>query len=241
MRNIKDILKFRRDLSPFLVHLTRDSGSRSAKEVFEKILGEKRLIAGDDEVSDARFGASSVSDRARFFRAVCFTETPLDEIHCLLDINNRAVNLQPYGLVFVKKRLQLKCVSPVVYIQNCNGDKNPLFRALCSMIKDHADEAARFLPLISVFGDKVQPTNASFAITGDVDFSWEREWRQVFEETPMEFSNDDIFVGVCPDGEIKYFEDQYNLPFVDPRMNMKWYATKLIEARKKHKMKCSVV
>jgi hypothetical protein len=45
-RNIKDILYFRSDISPFLVHLTRRLGRLSAKDNLEKILTSKALNAG---------------------------------------------------------------------------------------------------------------------------------------------------------------------------------------------------
>ena len=248
MRNIEHILNFRHDLSPFLAHLTRKSNATPAKDVLIKILDSKQLLPGDDAVSDARFGVKysklktlNDEEQKRFFNAVCFTETPLDEIHCLLEIGNRNIDLEPYGLVFLREKLQDKCVSPVVYLQNCNGDKNPLFAALCSMIEEYPNEAAIFLPLVSVFGDQLKPAGTRHAPTGDVDFRWEREWRQVFENCPVTFDEHDIFVGVCPDTEISYFENKYNFPFVDPRRNMKWYASKLIEARQKHDLKCSVV
>ena len=44
-----------------------------------------------------------------YFSAVCFTETPLNEIYSLLEISRRRVNLKPYGLVFLKEKLQ-ECV-----------------------------------------------------------------------------------------------------------------------------------
>ena len=248
MRDIEHILNFRRDLSPFLTHLTRASKSESAKDTLIKILDSGELVAGGDPVSDARWGLEfaklknlDTDEQKRFFNAVCFTETPLDEIHCLLEIGNRDIDLEPYGLVYVREKLQAKCVSPVVYIQNCCGDKNPLFAALCSMIKDYPDEAAIFIPLVSVFGDKLKPAGTHHTPAGEVDFRWEREWRQVFERCPVAFDENNVFVGICPDEEIDYFETKYNYPFVDPRRNMKWYASKLIEARQKHDLKCSVV
>src|SRR5947209_6069355 len=109
MRPIDDILKFRGDIPPFLVHLTRNLDNVTAKERLRSILNQGQLHASERQISDARFGTftnnMSAADLKRFFGAVCFTETPLSEVHCLLEIQYRNVNLEPYGLVFLKQKL----------------------------------------------------------------------------------------------------------------------------------------
>lgn len=121
-RNIKDILLFRSDISPFLVHLTRKMGSQEANTTLEKIIDEKRLVAGDSPISDARFSLNTSEEEFEefksFLRAVCLTETPLTEVHYLLEIKYRSINLEPYGLVFIKDKLCSKGVSPVLYFNN---------------------------------------------------------------------------------------------------------------------------
>jgi len=77
-RDIKDILLFRSDISPFLVHLTREN-QQSAKKILEKIITERKLIAGDEPVSDVRF-VINISDQdyeeiKPFLKAVCFLST----------------------------------------------------------------------------------------------------------------------------------------------------------------------
>lgn len=132
MRSINDILDFRTDVSPFLVHLTRTADGRSAHERLKCIIQQRRLEAGNDRISSASFGLDDAQSRAKkdYFRAVCFTETPLDQIHCLLDIENRKVNLEPYGLVFLRESLQGRGVSPVLYLNNELGDKG---NTVCSL------------------------------------------------------------------------------------------------------------
>ena len=103
-RDIKHVLYFREDLSEFLVHLTRTRNSVPAREVLKKILRERYLAAGELPVSDARFFLDAENEK-RFCRAVSLTETPLNETHCLLEIFGRSVNLEPYGLVFIKDNL----------------------------------------------------------------------------------------------------------------------------------------
>ena len=78
--------------------------------------------------------------------------------------------------------------------------------------------------------------------SGCIDFRWEREWRYSSIAGDLEFAEEDVFVGLCPDSEIDFFEGLFrNVGFVDPQRNMKWYAKKLIEARQRFDLKYSVV
>jgi hypothetical protein len=103
-----------------------------------------------EPISDARWGvhlgALDDNERRKYFGAVSFTETPISEIHCLLHIRYRRVNLEPYGLVFLKVRLSERGVSPVWYIKNEPGDKDGVIRALCSLIDTKPSAAKKMLP-----------------------------------------------------------------------------------------------
>jgi hypothetical protein len=105
-REITDVLHFRGDLSPFLVHLTRGKDGQTAAQILATILQHSALRQSRAPVSDARFAFTTFhipeADRPRFLSAICFTETPLGEVHCLFEIENRTVNLEPYGLVFLR-------------------------------------------------------------------------------------------------------------------------------------------
>jgi hypothetical protein len=75
-----------------------------------------------------------------------------------------------------------------------------------------------------------------------MDFRWKREWRYPAAEGPFEFDANDVFIGLCPHDEIEEFEDLYRkIRFIDPRMNMKWYASQLLEARHDCDLRVSVV
>ncbi|MCJ7457595.1 MAG: hypothetical protein MUP17_01220 [candidate division Zixibacteria bacterium] len=247
MRNIDHILHFRSDISPFLVHLTRTmQDGNSAKEALSSILETKSLICGQTIVSDARFGMytgdMSEEQKHRLFSAICFTETPLSEVHCLLEIAYRNITLEPYGLVFLKERLASRGVAPVLYLNNETEDKDQVFYALCSLKGNHLNEAEQLLPLIAVFGKKIKAPGASVRPQGRVDFRWEREWRYPFVKAPFVFTAEDVFVGLCPHDCIDEFEALFNpVGFIDPTRNMKWYATKLIQARQRLDIKFSVV
>ena len=247
MRDIQDILNFRTDISPFLVHLTRDlPQGPSARDNLTSILWHNELRCGPTEVSDARFGmytlGLSAADRSRFLKALCFTETPLSEVHNLLEIEDREVNLAPYGLVLIKERLAARGVSPVLYFNNLQADKDAVFQGLCSLRVNNPDVAAQVLPLVSVFGQKIQAPGVLQRPPGDVDWRWEREWRLPFVQVSLRFDAGDVFVGLCPHEEIAAFEARLpGVGFIDPTRNMKWYATTLIRARHRFNMTVSVV
>lgn len=242
-REIDDVLLFRDDISPFLVHLTKNT-ENSAKTNLENILNSKELVYENNKISDARFGHpfKSINEFGlEYFSAVCFTETPINEIHNLLEISGRAVDLQPYGLVFLKNNLQEKGVSPVFYLNNMLDDKNDLVLALCSLINSNPLEAKQILPYISVFGQHLKPNGATHT-PGTINFMWEREWRYASISNKFQFDLTDVFIGLCPDDEINHFETLFpDLMFIDPRRNRKWYAGKLIAARKRSDLKNSVV
>lgn len=245
MRNIEDILQFRGDISPFLAHLTKRVNQIPASDILSRIIEDRAVRPGSSLVSDIRFGGNQIvnaEDRKRFFGATCFTETPLSEVHCLLDIQSRTVNLEGYGLVFLKHRLIAKEVSPVFYLNNDSGDKDSAAQHLYELALNHPATAEKILPLYAVFGRKIQNPNAAVRPLGSVDFRWEREWRQPYYCGGVDFTSQDVFVGLCPDEEIDEFEHQFReVPFIDPLRPMKWYATKLIQARQRLDLRTSVV
>lgn len=251
MRSIDQILRFRSDISPFLVHLTKRTGlswnksSRTAHQNLRSILESSELRPGSAPVSDAQYGyAKFLSERRKkeLFGATCFTETPVSEIHCLFEIAYRSIHLEPYGLVFVKTALAECGVSPVLYLNNITGTTDSVFQALASLIDSHPDEARNILPLISVFGKKVKPPNAPRRQPGSIDFRWEREWRYPAIHGPFCFDHDDVFIGLCPHGEIDEFERDFpNISFIDPLRNAKYYAQKLIANATRLSLDVSVV
>lgn len=241
------MLYFRNDISPFLVHLTRCFNQKSPRENLEAILSEDKLRYGPKAISDAKYGYdySKLTDNIekQFFQAISFTETPINEVHNLLEIAGRGIDLQPYGLVFHKYRLKEKGVSPVLYINNSEGDKDALIQELCSLIVKQPGAAAQLLPFIAIYGKKLNPVGGhSSGESDEKDFTWEREWRVTSGTGVFEFEHDDVFIGLCPHEEISYFESDYPwLEFIDPQRNMKWYAEKLVRARKKADLEYSVV
>jgi hypothetical protein len=235
VRNIDEVLHFRNDLSPFLVHLTRDYDEQSAEENLVSILASKKLKYGHEPMSVARyrypFGSINPVVMNLYFKAVSFTETPLKEVQSLLNIEHRAVNFSPYGLVFLKDKCMEKGASPVIYINNMRGDKNDLVESLCRLAKSNPMAAHKILPYVSLFGKKLRPYKKN-PKAGEMDFTWEREWRFASLKRYFGFDESDVFIGLCPHNRIEQFEDEFDwLPFIDARRNLEQYAEK-IEAAK---------
>ena len=236
MRNISDVLLFRNDISPFLVHLTRDYEGKDAEDNLVSILKSMKLKYGSDPISVAwyRYPWSLNDAKTRiFFKAISFTETPLDEISNLLSIENRAVDFSACGLVFLKEECALKGVSPVIYINNLKGDKDKLVEMLCRMTESHPLTAAQILPFVSFFGEKLKPWKKPRRY-GQMDFTWEREWRFAHYSLDFKFDRSDLFIGLCPHNRIGEFEGRFPwLGFVDPRRRLSLYADKLQTAQRR--------
>lgn len=243
-RKIDDILKTRYDISPFLVHMTKNYTNGSGEHINAKvtlknnILRNKELIAGEDSISAASYTTSlaNIEDREqykKFFTAVCFTEAPLPEMHCFFDIRSRTVNYEPYGLVFIKDNLQRKGVSPVFYINNYPDDKSEILNEFCDCITTNPRAAEAMLPLFSSMGKLIKPRNGNRPNENEISFYWEREWRHPYALGNFEIEHNDVFLGLCPHSEITELQNFYfevmgeRILFIDPNRNIKYYSDKI--------------
>lgn len=237
MRKIDTALLFRNDLSPFLVHLTREYEGKSPEMNLYNIMVSRSLKYGNEPMSVARYryplGEIDDVKMNLFFKAVSFTETPLNEVYSLLNIERRAINFSPYGLVFLKDRCMSNGVSPVIYINNTRGDKDKTVESLCRLIESNPHAARNILPYISFFGRKLRPYNKAPQM-GEMDFTWEREWRYASVNGLFQFEEADVFMGLCPHDRIEWFEDKFSwLSFIDPSRNLSQYAEKIEAAKSK--------
>ncbi len=242
-RNVEKVLLLRNDISPFLAHLTKATDrSHSANRNLRSIMKSMTLKYGPGPISDGSYGVEyydfDAKKRLEYFSAVSFTEAPLTEIHNLLRIEGRKIELEPYGLVFLKERLKKKGVGPVFYINNVRGNKDKAVRALCSLIDTHERQALEIIPFISFFGKFLNPVYGGGTGARKKDFMWEREWRYTSRKFLFKFERKDVFIGLCPEGQIGRFESDFPwLRFIDPRQNLKWYAEKLLTAAKQTRLK----
>jgi len=216
------------------VHLTKDSeDGKSAKKVLHEILNGMKLKCGKKPVSAASFQvsyskiSSNSIERKEYFNATCFTETPINELHCFFEINDKSNDYKPYGLVFHKDPLRDRGVSPAIYLNNYTKEQTKLLSDLSNCLISNHDAAKSILPLITTFGHKVDVVNSPPS-EGIVDFIWEREWRFPFSKGDFKFELDDIYLGLCPNDKIDEFELEYpGLSFIDPYRNINFYQNKL--------------
>jgi hypothetical protein len=171
MPTIDQVLPRRSDFSNFLVHLTRNQGDSSAKDILFKIIEDERLIAGQAfGHAHSKMAAAKWSTKDQ--KCVCFTEVPLEHI-CLLSetIEGRSVKMEPYGIVVPKKYARKRDVNPVWYLDQTVGREwlsNPLNKIIDEAIKNERQNHSilKLTPFIEQFGEYK-------------DFHWEREWRCV--------------------------------------------------------------
>lgn len=214
-KRIEDVLGQRTDISRFLVHLTKDCNGKTAKRSLVSILQERKIASFDHYcLFSPKLRQYDVSIQKRF-NVVCFTETPLDKIHLLLDISGRKTELRPYGIVFLKDLIAEKNGNPVFYVYEGN---RLLKRFLDSefdqyiegMLDDDEDN------YFAVFGALVNVVKEGH------DFHWEREWRI---RKHLKFDYDEVFAIVAPEKEHKELrkilgdEARYT-PFIDCEWNM---------------------
>lgn len=98
------LLSRRNDLSGYLVHLTRDYNGKSAKANLHSMLERGKLEARNAYCLFSSAIKEMTSSRARIFRSVCFTETPLSELNYITQyMESRQIHLSQYGLVFGRR------------------------------------------------------------------------------------------------------------------------------------------
>jgi hypothetical protein len=182
---IEEVLQRRTDLSTFVVHLTRDTGGRTARENLESIIEERTLRAGSPKGWATR-EAFGLDDRALATqRVVCFSETPLEHVHALFaDIAGRSIHFAPYGIAFPKMVARWMGINPVWYVDLSRAPGQwrdwPIKEALNELVREATDDferhpVSRLTPFIEGMGSWPNG-NGGVRLR---EFSWEREWRHV--------------------------------------------------------------
>jgi hypothetical protein len=208
---LDEFLDEKKDYSPFLVHLTKDD-EFPAKVVLDAILSEKKLKAFNHFClfsPNLRKQNAALQDK---FRAVCFTETPIEQIHVLLtELGGRNFKPKPYGLVFKKEYIRENKGNPVFYVtKKIANPLWPLYWPICEEdVAQPSDELCKLLALVTV----CEKRN---------DWHWEREWRIIGD---FGFKLEDIYCGFCPEEDIEYFERKYSpVKFISPN----WSRNKIL-------------
>lgn len=227
----------RRDLSQFLIHLTKDGNYEhfaakagnppgfektfrtvSAKASLVEIFRNKRIEARSPfgyfklkiDMYRPYFGRSYFNggvNPADLF-SVCFSETPLRELSDFYRTTTSKRNqYQKYGVAFLQDRLREMGGNPIFYV---DSRKKDLLAALDSSLANNPTGFNRMMHLIETFGPLVTP-----GVEGYSDFRWEREWRK---KDSLNFEFEDLAFGICPADEIPAFTQltQGQVTFIDP-------------------------
>lgn len=233
--NANDIKELREDLSPFLIHLTRDGSYKKWKDIDTTLTTDQNVTITAKSSLENIISIKKIEARCPFgyfnykvpyrtnnqnsqvkrdwLRAVCFTETPVDHIYVQCEpIEGRQLNFKPYGLAFFENSIKANGGNPVMYFNTQNTtirgalDSIPT-SSICLNLKPT-------LALYEGFGPPLYNTRYSPA---QIDFRWEREWR-IVNDFIFNIPSDVAF-GICPKNEITYFEGLVGnaIKFIDPR------------------------
>jgi hypothetical protein len=214
MQTIESRLSQRTDLSPYLVHFTRDTKNplAAARDNLLSILQSKRLEARNTHAM-TRDLAASFPEVAATQNTVSFTETPLEHARMMCaDIEGRRMQFNGYGLAFTKALARRRGVNPVWYL-----DITPGHGWLTEPVKQLvADAVATATPCDAEGPDPAMLAKAPILqLTPFIDqmgnpagtpkeFSWEREWRHVGH---FDFTRDDLVAVLAPEHEHETMRD----------------------------------
>ncbi len=218
-----EIVRKRSDLSFFLVHLTKNDEKMPAIDHLRGILtpesdGHCRLKATLHGFFTMVNSISNNPSRAKWLRAVCFTEAPLDEVkHFAYQTEDGERKYSPFGVVFPQEFIRRCGGNPCFYV-NTLGTEN-LKSGILTLAEDpHIDESGyrHLLVFFNIFGPAAGGRTH--------DFYWEREWRVPGD---MRFRHEDVFVGLCPEGHLAVLDREFpRVLFIDPA----WSHDEILEA-----------
>jgi hypothetical protein len=180
---IQQLLSRRTDLSTFLVHLTRDSGTLTAKDKLKAILSEGRILASSPFGSAVSpLQKSSLSTESQ--NVVCFTETPLEHVSLLTHEleDRRSCQFLPYGVAITKMQGRRLGANPVWYVDITPGH-DWLSTYINQLIEDavaggtfDTSPISKIAPFVEQMGSG---TNQYTGTQYKKEFWWEREWRHL--------------------------------------------------------------
>lgn len=220
-RQIEEVKEIRGDLSNWLVHLTKNnifkksagkSISKNPKDCLESILNQD-IIRSLIPIGHFSYSKWYPHVQPDDLKAVCFTETPIEEIFLFSNIKKKSLRFSSYGLVFSKYDLAKApyFTAPVMYFSQPDGNRHYLDTIRNMGSNTRYTEFKEILFLFHSFGRNLQGK--------DHDFRWEREWRK---KGDLENVQSLVKFGLCPENDIGFFENKFpSITFVDPFFNPK--------------------
>lgn len=199
---IKEILKSRPDLSSDLIHLTREYDGHQAKDNLISILNSGTIEARN---VDFYLHKDLPSEWSSDFKVLSLTETPLNQIKNIININfKRKIRLEPFGLVFLKSDLLKVGAAPVQYLyqENQRAFYRELFQRYIEDEKIY--EGIHVFPFLKGIHERE-------------DFHWEREWKK-----RGDLKLDTLkFVVLVPSVEVA--EEVYKAVYLEQRKEMSFF------------------
>lgn len=227
---IDQLLARRSDLSTFLVHLTRSDGGQSASDRLKGILRDQKILARN------AFGMAAAELQKRQLpddhqKAVCFTETPLQNVNLLAEkIEGRDCQFEPYGIAIARRQARRSGANPVWYLDITPGHEwltNPVNILIMEAIEkgDFSKQPiAKLTPYLEQMGSRPagnDPWDRGYR----KEFWWEREWRHVGD-----FSLPPRYIVLCPSADIAEIkavidgllpiDEPDKVSYIDPRWSL---------------------
>ncbi len=195
----------REDISRFIVHLTKDFEGRPAPANLLSILETHTIYARNHYcLFENKLKEHPTEIREKFYVA-CMTETPLNQVKNMFNIEVRAVNFKPYGIVFNKSDIEDSYYgSPCIY---ANGKNKDMIKAYWEMFK--SSKANSFADGFPQIGALIHMFNKD----KDFDFSWEREWRVLGDS---DFKPQDVIAIISEDNTFKVPDEYRHAPLINP-------------------------
>ena len=228
---VSEAVRGRDDISPFLVHLTRDNSEshpdgKSARKNLVSIYNTERVRATGHHClysHEIRKLSTEIENKCK---VTCFTEVPLSQLGKVVrDIPGRKIKLEPYGLVFSKKTLVAAGAQPAIYVNSYPGftRHRAAYREMFNVAKkDPSSKFWEILPFVNVMNEKH-------------DFAWEREWRVLGE---FKFDRRNLVCVILPEsGEDKIRKQaaKSGLAVISPGLNYEQIIAALSTQQKKTK------
>jgi hypothetical protein len=227
-RKISEVISRRTDLGTFLVHLTRGDNARANLESMlrsQAIEARSPFGAAFRALNDAGLATDSQ-------KCVCFTETPLEHGHLLLqEIEGRRLEFAPYGVALPKKVGRQRGVNPVWYVDITPGHEwlmNPINDLVMTEIRESGFEGSS-IEQIAPFIEQMGTRNEGGPSDYRKEFWWEREWRH---RGNIYLPN--RLIVLCPEDEIEHFRDVVDgdemcpkAAYMDPRWGLEQIIARL--------------
>lgn len=190
------------DMSPFVVHFTRKSGSSGEYDNSISILASRCLKAQN------RFGMGKNYEESPL--CVCFSEVPLHQLKRFADKRG------PYGIVLRKEFIVARGGGPILYAYQDTPHAIAMRTLIKGAVGKPSDQIWRVAPFVDQPG---QYGSSSYF------FEWEREWRHPGN---LQFDEADPAFLIIPEdlheaarhffdnAEREHLGPNYKCPFIDP-------------------------